>query len=44
MSLVRRLLVIAAVLCLWAAPAQAFTTKTGFQTMADGTKIAYDLY
>ena len=44
MSLVRRLLVIAAVLFLWTAPAQAFTPKTGFQTMADGTRIAYDVY
>ncbi len=44
MSLVRRLLAIVAALVLWAAPAQALGTKTGFQTMPDGTRIAYDLY
>jgi esterase/lipase len=41
---VRRLLVIAAVFLLWAAPAQAFSKQTGTRTMADGTSIAYDLY
>ena len=35
---------IVALLLLWAAPANAFTTQTGFRTMADGTQIAYDLY
>jgi fermentation-respiration switch protein FrsA (DUF1100 family) len=29
---------------LWAGPAQAFGKQTGFQTMGDGTQIAYDLY
>jgi esterase/lipase len=41
---VRRLVVIAALLLLWAAPANAFTKQTGTRTMADGTSIAYDLY
>jgi esterase/lipase len=41
---VRRLLLVVAVALLWVAPAQAFTKQTGFQTMSDGTKIAYDLY
>ncbi len=40
----RRLLLVAALLLLWASPAQAFTKQSGFQTMTDGTKIAYDLY
>ncbi|HEX7627165.1 MAG TPA: CocE/NonD family hydrolase [Gaiellaceae bacterium] len=40
----RRLLVIVAALLLWAAPAQAFSKQTGFQTMSDGVQIAYDLY
>ena len=40
----RRLLLIAALLFLWAAPANALTTQTGFRTMSDGTQIAYDLY
>lgn len=35
---------IAALLLLWAAPANAFTKQTGTRTMADGTSIAYDLY
>jgi esterase/lipase len=35
---------IAALLLLWAAPANAFATQTGFRTMSDGTQIAYDLY
>jgi pimeloyl-ACP methyl ester carboxylesterase len=35
---------IVAVVLLWAAPAQAFSKQTGFRTMADGTRIAYDLY
>ncbi len=29
---------------LWAGSAQAFAKQTGFQTMSDGTQIAYDLY
>jgi fermentation-respiration switch protein FrsA (DUF1100 family) len=29
---------------LWAAPAHAFSKQTGFQSMSDGTQIAYDLY
>jgi predicted acyl esterase len=33
-----------ALFLLWAAPANAFSKQTGFRTMADGTKIAYDLY
>jgi len=41
---VRRLLLIVALLGLWAAPANAFTKQTGTRTMADGTSIAYDLY
>jgi pimeloyl-ACP methyl ester carboxylesterase len=41
---VRRLLVTAALLLLWAAPAQAFVEQTGTRTMSDGTSIAYDLY
>jgi dienelactone hydrolase len=41
---VRRLLLIVALLLLWAAPANAFTKQTGTRTMADGTSIAYDLY
>jgi pimeloyl-ACP methyl ester carboxylesterase len=32
------------VLLLWAAPAQAFVKQSGFQPMADGTQLAYDLY
>ena len=35
---------IVALLSLWAAPANALSTQTGFRTMADGTQIAYDLY
>jgi esterase/lipase len=41
---VKRLLVVLAAALLWVAPAQAFTKKTGTQTMSDGTSIAYDLY
>jgi esterase/lipase len=41
---VRRLLLIAAALLLWTAPAQAFSKQTGTQTMSDGVPIAYDLY
>lgn len=40
----RRLLPIALGLFLWAAPAHAFVKTTGFQTMTDGTSLAYDLY
>jgi esterase/lipase len=40
----KRLLVVIAVALLWAAPAQAFSKQTGFQTMSDGVQIAYDLY
>jgi alpha-beta hydrolase superfamily lysophospholipase len=39
-----RVLVIVAAALLWAAPAQAASTTSGFRTMADGTRIAYDLY
>jgi esterase/lipase len=41
---VKRALLIVAAALLWAAPAQAFTKQTGFQTMSDGVPIAYDLY
>jgi esterase/lipase len=41
---VKRLLVVAVVALLWAAPAQAFSKQSGFQTMSDGVQIAYDLY
>jgi esterase/lipase len=41
---VKRLLLIVALLGVWAAPANAFTKQTGTRTMADGTSIAYDLY
>src|SRR5581483_2736661 len=41
---VKRLVPIALAFFLWAAPAQAFTKQSGFQTMSDGTQIAYDLY
>jgi dienelactone hydrolase len=41
---VKGLLVVLAAALLWAAPAHAFTKKTGTQTMGDGTSIAYDLY
>jgi esterase/lipase len=41
---VRRLLIVAVALLLWAAPAQAFDKQTGTQTMSDGVAIAYDLY
>jgi ABC-2 type transport system ATP-binding protein len=41
---VRRLLFVAAVALLWAAPAQAFSKQTGTRTMSDGVGIAYDLY
>lgn len=40
----RRLLIIAALFLVWAAPAEAFNKQTGARTMADGTSIAYDLY
>lgn len=40
----RRILIGAALLLLWAAPAQAFSKQTGTRTMSDGTSIAYDLY
>lgn len=36
--------VIAVLLLIWAAPAQAFSKQTGTRTMSDGTSIAYDLY
>ena len=39
-----RLLPIVLGLFLWAAPAHAFSKTTGFQTMTDGTSLAYDLY
>lgn len=44
MPRMKRLLVVVAVALLWAAPAQAFSKQTGFQTMSDGVQIAYDLY
>lgn len=40
----RRLAPVVLALLLWAAPAHAFGKQTGFQTMADGTQLAYDLY
>jgi predicted acyl esterase len=40
----RRIAFIAVALLLWAAPAQAFTKKTGTQAMSDGVTLAYDLY
>ncbi len=40
----RRLVPIVVVFFLWVAPAQAITKQSGFQTMSDGTSIAYDLY
>jgi dienelactone hydrolase len=40
----KRLLVVAAALLLWAAPAQAFSKQTGTQAMSDGVPLAYDLY
>jgi esterase/lipase len=43
-AVVSRLVVIAALLLVWAAPAQAFTKQSGTRTMSDGTSIAYDLY
>jgi dienelactone hydrolase len=41
---VKRLLLILALFCFWAAPANAFSTDSGFRTMSDGTQIAYDTY
>jgi esterase/lipase len=41
---VKRLLIVVAAGLVWAAPAQALSVQSGTQTMADGTKIAYDLY
>jgi esterase/lipase len=42
---VKRLLVVALALFLWgAAPALAISKQSGVQTMADGTKLSYDLY
>jgi predicted acyl esterase len=41
---VRRLVILAAALLLWAAPAEAFSKQTETQTMSDGVAIAYDLY
>ena len=40
----KRLLLVIAVALFWAAPAQAISKQSGFQTMSDGVKIAYDLY
>lgn len=40
----RFLFIVAVVLLLGAAPAQAFNKQTGTRTMSDGTSIAYDLY
>jgi esterase/lipase len=39
-----RVLAAAAAFFVWVAPAQAFDKQSGFQTMSDGVKIAYDLY
>jgi esterase/lipase len=39
-----RLLVVAAALLVWAAPAQAFSKQSGTQAMSDGVSLAYDLY
>jgi esterase/lipase len=39
-----RVLAAAALFLAWAAPAQAISKQSGFQTMPDGAKIAYDLY
>jgi fermentation-respiration switch protein FrsA (DUF1100 family) len=41
---VKRLVLVAALALLWAAPAQAFSKQTGTRTMSDGTQLAYDLY
>jgi len=41
---VRWALALLGVVLLGAAPADAFTVRGGFETMADGTRIAYDLY
>jgi X-Pro dipeptidyl-peptidase (S15 family) len=41
---VRRVLLVVTAALVWAAPAQAISKESGRQTMADGTKIAYDLY
>jgi esterase/lipase len=41
---VKRLVLVVALALLWAAPAQAFSKESGTRTMADGTRIAYDLY
>jgi esterase/lipase len=41
---VRRVAPVVLGLLLWAAPAQALSKQSGYQTMADGTKLAYDLY
>ena len=38
------LFLVAIAFFLWAAPAQAISKQSGFQTMADGTQLAYDLY
>jgi esterase/lipase len=43
-AVVRRFVLIAALLLVWAAPAQAFSKQSGMRTMSDGTSIAYDLY
>jgi predicted acyl esterase len=41
---VRRLLITAAAFLVWAAPAHAISKESGTQTMADGVKIAWDVY
>jgi esterase/lipase len=41
---VKRILIVVAAGLVWAAPAQAISVQSGTQTMADGTKLAYDLY
>ena len=44
MPAVRRLFPVALAFFLWAAPAQALVKQSGFQTMSDGTQLAYDVY
>lgn len=40
----KRLLVVAAALLVWSAPAHAFSKQTGTLAMSDGVPLAYDLY
>jgi esterase/lipase len=41
---VRRVVPLVLAALVWAAPAHAISRQSGFQTMADGTRLAYDLY